>query len=32
MRFTQDPTSGINVIRAYGDGELQVNDKVIAAR
>jgi uncharacterized protein len=26
MRFTQEPSSGINVIRAYGGGELHVND------
>ena len=32
MRFAQDSTSGINVIRAYGDGELRVNDKIIVAR
>ena len=28
MRFTQDSTSGVNVIRAYGNGELRVNDDV----
>jgi uncharacterized protein len=28
MRFTQDSTSGSNVIRAYGNGELRVNDEV----
>ncbi|HEX3395501.1 MAG TPA: Mth938-like domain-containing protein [Steroidobacteraceae bacterium] len=28
MRFTQDSTSGINVIRAYGNGELRVNEHV----
>jgi uncharacterized protein len=28
MRFTQDSTSGSNVIRAYGNGELHVNDEV----
>lgn len=28
MRFAEDPTSGINIIRAYGNGELRVNDKV----
>ena len=26
MRFTQDSTSGINLIRAYGNGELRVNE------
>ena len=26
MRFTQDSTSGINVIRSYAGGELRVND------
>ncbi len=26
MRFTQEPSSGINVIRAYGGGELRIND------
>jgi uncharacterized protein len=26
MRFTQDVTTGINVIRGYADGELRVND------
>jgi uncharacterized protein len=26
MRFTEDLSSGINVIRAYGGGELRVND------
>src|SRR5450631_4650584 len=26
MRFTEDSTSGINVIRAYGNGELRVNE------
>lgn len=26
MRFTQDSNSGINVIRAYGNGELRVNE------
>ena len=26
MRFTQDSTSGINVIRSYASGELRVND------
>jgi uncharacterized protein len=28
MRFTQDSTSGANLIRAYGNGELRVNDEV----
>ena len=28
MRFAQDSPSGINVIRAYGNGELRVNDAV----
>jgi uncharacterized protein len=28
MRFAQDSTSGINVIRAYGNGELRVNENV----
>jgi uncharacterized protein len=28
MRFTQDLSSGINIIRAYGGGELRVNDTV----
>jgi uncharacterized protein len=28
MRFTEDSTSGINVIRAYGNGELRVNEHV----
>jgi uncharacterized protein len=27
MRFTQDSTSGINVIRSYGNGELRVNEQ-----
>jgi uncharacterized protein len=26
MRFAQEPSSGFNVIRAYGGGELRVND------
>ncbi len=26
MRFTQDSSSAINVIRSYGNGELRVND------
>ncbi len=26
MRFTQEPSSAINVIRAYGGGELRIND------
>jgi uncharacterized protein len=28
MRFAQDSTSGINVIRAYGNGELRINESV----
>jgi uncharacterized protein len=28
MRFTQDSASGINLIRAYGNGELRVNENV----
>ena len=28
MRFTEDSTSGINLIRAYGNGELRVNEHV----
>ncbi|MEO7205886.1 MAG: MTH938/NDUFAF3 family protein [Steroidobacteraceae bacterium] len=28
MRFAQDSTSGIHVIRAYGSGELRVNENV----
>ena len=28
MRFAQDSTSGINVIRAYGDGEIRVNESI----
>jgi uncharacterized protein len=28
MRFTEDSTSGINLIRAYGNGELRVNEQV----
>ncbi|HEY0802161.1 MAG TPA: MTH938/NDUFAF3 family protein [Steroidobacteraceae bacterium] len=28
MRFTQDSSSGINVIRGYGAGELRVNENV----
>jgi uncharacterized protein len=28
MRFTQDPSSAVNVIRAYGNGELRVNETV----
>jgi uncharacterized protein len=26
MRFTQDSSSGTNVIRAYGNGELRINE------
>ncbi len=28
MRFTEDSNSGINVIRAYGGGELTVNQEI----
>jgi uncharacterized protein len=28
MQFTEDLSSGINVIRAYGSGELRVNENV----
>jgi uncharacterized protein len=28
MRFAQDSTSGANLIREYGNGELRVNDEV----
>ncbi|HEY5068696.1 MAG TPA: MTH938/NDUFAF3 family protein [Candidatus Acidoferrum sp.] len=28
MRFAQDSTSGINIIRAYGNGEIRVNENV----
>jgi uncharacterized protein len=28
MRFTQDLTSNVNIIRAYGGGELRVNEGV----
>jgi uncharacterized protein len=28
MQFTEDSSSGINVIRAYGGGELRVNENV----
>jgi uncharacterized protein len=28
MRFAQDSTSGVNVIRAYGNGEIRVNENV----
>jgi uncharacterized protein len=28
MRFTQELSSGINVIRGYGNGELRVNEEV----
>ena len=28
MRFTQESSSGINVIRAYGGGELRVNENI----
>jgi uncharacterized protein len=28
MRFTQDSTSGLNLIRAYAPGEVKINDAV----
>jgi uncharacterized protein len=28
MRFAQESTTGINIIRAYGNGELRVNENV----
>jgi uncharacterized protein len=28
MRFTQDLTSNVNIIRSYGQGELRINDEV----
>lgn len=28
MRFTQDSTSNVNVIRGYGPGELRINDDI----
>jgi uncharacterized protein len=28
MRFTQDSTSNVNVVRGYGSGELKINDEV----
>jgi uncharacterized protein len=28
MRFTRDASSGINIVRAYGGGELRINDTV----
>jgi uncharacterized protein len=28
MRFTQDSSSGINVIRAYASGELRINENI----
>ena len=28
MRFTKDSSSGINIIRGYGAGELRVNDTI----
>jgi uncharacterized protein len=28
MRFTQDSAASVNLIRAYGDGELRINDQV----
>jgi uncharacterized protein len=30
MRFTQDLTSSVNVIRSYGPGELRINDEVFS--
>lgn len=29
MRFTQDSSSGVNLIRAYQAGELRINDQVL---
>jgi uncharacterized protein len=29
MRFTQDSTSGVNLVRAYAAGELRINDQLI---
>ena len=31
MRFTEESSSGINVIRAYGGGEIKVNQEVYRA-
>jgi uncharacterized protein len=31
MRFTQDGSSAANLIRAYGAGELQINDRVFTS-
>jgi uncharacterized protein len=28
MQFTEDSSSGINVIRAYGSGELRINENI----
>jgi uncharacterized protein len=28
MRFTQDLSSNVNIIRSYGQGELRINDEV----
>ncbi|MDB6099617.1 MAG: uncharacterized protein JWN58_2320, partial [Gammaproteobacteria bacterium] len=28
MRFTQDSSAGINIIRGYGAGELKVNENI----
>jgi uncharacterized protein len=28
MRFTQDSSAGINIIRAYGSGELRINENI----
>jgi uncharacterized protein len=29
MRFTQDPTSGLNLIRSYSPGEIRINEQRI---
>lgn len=31
MRFTQDPTSSVNVIRGYAAGEFKINESVVRA-
>jgi uncharacterized protein len=31
MRFTQDQSSNVNVIRGYGPGELRINDQMYAS-
>jgi uncharacterized protein len=28
MRFTQDSTSAVNIVRAYGGGELRINESI----